>query len=217
MKPAAGRFFPRASGLAFLMSILAAAAAFGQAGSLYGASVEESAILVRVLNAGAPGPVSLKVGAQTLVARETGEASPYKPIAADIYMLPYGGKLVEFLPETSSYYTIVALPAGLVILKDTRHGDAAKAQLYFYNLGAGKAELRVADGSLVVIPAVESGASAQVAINAVSVSVAAFRAGKKAGNDLALRMARGSSYAVVLVDLSGSPRAFLVEAVVARD
>jgi len=217
MKPAAIGL--HAKTFAFMLVLLAAGLpCFAQAGSLYGASVEESAILVRVLNAGAPGPVTLQVGAQKLVAQAAGQASPYRPIAADIYMLGYLGKSWEFLPDTGSYYTIVAGPSGLTFFKDVRHGDATRAQLYFYNLGSsGTAELRTADGSITLVAALPPGESAQVAVNPVSVSVAAFRSGKKAGDGISLRLVRGSSCAIVLVDLAGSPRAFLVEASVAKD
>lgn len=189
-----------------------------QSGSLYGASVSESAVKVRLVNTGAQGPVSLYVGAYKLAAQTAGEATPYLPVASDIYMFLYAGESYEFLPEVGTWYTIAALADKLVFLADPAHKDPARAQLFLYNLGgSGSAELRTADGSLTVVPAVAAAGNAQVAVNPVSVSLAVFRNGQKAGSDHALHLQRGASYGIFIYDSAAGPRSFLVEAVVGND
>jgi alginate O-acetyltransferase complex protein AlgF len=206
------------AGMLTLALALSPAAAWAQAPSLYGAGVAESAILVRLVNASSGGAHSLQIGAQTLEAEAFGAASAYKPVAADIYTLFYGGKRYEFLPETKSYYTIVALDSGLAILKDTRHADPARAQLYFYNMSDGAAaDLKTADGSLTVLPAVAARSSAQAAVNPISLKLAAFRGGVRAGGEHALSMARGSSYALFLALKNGAAQSFIVTATVQAD
>ncbi len=207
----------KAGFLALALGLLPAMA-FAQAPSLYGAGVAESAILVRLVNASGGGALSIPIGAQTLEAAGFGSASAYKPVAADIYTLFYGAKRFEFLPETQSYYTIVALDGGLVILKDTRHADPARAQLYFYNMGANAAaDLKTADGSVAILPAVALRSSAQVAVNPVSLKIAAFQAGARVGGEHALSLARGSSYALFLALQGGSARSFVITASVQAD
>lgn len=196
----------------FLSASLAAA----QAPSLYGASVEESAVVVRVVNASSA-PISFRVGAQTLSAQAFGQASAYKPIAADIYTLSHAGKRWEFLPESSSYYTLVALDDRLLIFKDVRHGDPAKAQLYFYNLCArGGVELKTADGKTRILGPLDAMASAQAAVNALGFKAAAY-AGQLLGAACELSLKRGESWAFFVADTAAGPKAFTVQASVARD
>lgn len=203
-------------GLLAVFALFAAAPLWAQAPSLYGAGVEESAILVRAVNAGTS-PVELRIGAQLLAAASFGDATPYKPIAADIYTLFHAGKRWEFVPDLSSYYTLVALPDRLVILKDQRHEDPAKAQLYFYNLMAsGGLELKTADGSVRILGPLGALSSAQVAVNALSVPVAVFGTAKL-GQNVTLNLTRGSSWSVFVADTAGGPRVFAVTASVDSD
>ena len=194
------------------------ALAWAQAPSLYGSGVAESAIVVRLVNASSGGAQSLQIGAQTLDAAAFGSASAYKPVAADIYTLFYGGKRFEFLPEIKSYYTIVALDSGLVVLKDARHTDPARAQLYFYNMSAdAAADLKTSDGSVTVLPAVAPRSSAQVAVNPLTLKLAAFQSGLRVGGEHALSMSRGSSYALFLALKNGVAQSFIVSASVQAD
>jgi len=192
--------------------VLAAAPAMAQSRSIYGGGVDADAALVRLVDAGAPGEVELWLGAETLKAGALGEATPYRAVVADVYMLGYLGKRYEFMPEPGSLYTVAATAGGLVVLEDERHDDPARAQLYFYNLGAAPAELRTADGSVLVAGPCAPGGSAQVAVNPVQVGLAAYSGGAKAGEPLRLRLERGASYSVFVYPGSSGPAAFSVKA-----
>ncbi|TFG81276.1 MAG: hypothetical protein E4H20_10145 [Spirochaetales bacterium] len=113
---------------------------------------------------------------------------------------------------------MVALATTLVILRDERHVDPARAQLYFYNMASGaETELKTANGKTGVLDRIAFGTSTQVAVNAVTVTLAAYRSGVKLGGDLELRMTRGSSYSFFLADGPSGPRTFAVTASVEKE
>jgi hypothetical protein len=79
------------------------------------------------------------------------------------------------------------------------------------------ADLKTADGSVAILPAVPPRSSAQVAVNPVSLKIAAFQAGARAGGEHALSLARGSSYALFLAVQGGAAKSFVVTASVQAD
>lgn len=191
---------------------IAVAPASAQSRSIYGSGVDADAALVRLVDAGASGEVELWLGAVTLAVTKPGEATPYRPVVADIFMLSYLGERYEFMPEPGALYTVAATAGGLVVLEDERHDDPARAQLYFYNLGAAPAELRTADGSVIVIGPCAPGGSAQAAVNPVQASLAAYSGGARAGAPVALRLERGASHSVFAYPGASGPAAFAVKA-----
>ncbi len=203
--------------LAFAFALAPIVPVHPQSRSIYGAGVDEDAALVRLVDAGASTALSLRVGGIVLSTSKAGDSTPYRPVAPDIYMLSYAGKRLEFLPETGLWYTIVATSRSLLVLTDEKHLDASRAQLYFYNLAQANLELRTADGSVRVLGPLSAGSSAQVAVNPITASLAAYCDGKKAGADIELRLDRGSSYSVFSHDSPSGIRSFLVKAVASAE
>jgi alginate O-acetyltransferase complex protein AlgF len=198
--------------MALLLAIAALSPAHPQSRSIYGGGVDEDAALVRLVDAGAASPVSVRIGGITLSVAGAGDSTPYRPVAPDIYMLTYAGRRFEFLPETGGWYTIVAASRSLLVLSDEKHLDAARAQLYFYNLAQAPLELRTADGSTRVLGPLAAGSSAQASVNPITVKLAAYGDMKKAGADIDFRLERGSSYSVFTHDSPAGIRTFAVKA-----
>jgi hypothetical protein len=73
-------------------------------------------------------------------------------------------------------------------------------------------ELKTADGSTKVLGPLAAGSSAQAAVNPVTVKLAAYGDGKKAGADIGFRLERGSSYSVFTHDSPAGIRTFSVKA-----
>lgn len=203
--------------IALALALTAPTCPSAQSRSVYGAGLDEGAAMVRLVNAGAPGPARLSVGAVELSAKKPGDASPYRPAVPDIYMLGEGKAAVEFLPEPGGWYTIAAGPLGLAVFQDERHRDPAKAQLYLYNLTKAPVELKTADGKAKALGPVQPGSSGQVAVNAVKIALAAFSPGGKLGTDLALTLERGASYSVFAGEGPGGPVSFAVKASAASE
>lgn len=187
-----------------------------QSPSLYGSSVAESAIVVRLVNASTRAQ-KLEIGAQVLEASGFGQASAYKPVAADIYTLMFAGKRIEFIPQKSSYYTLIALDDRLLVLKDQKHSDPARAQLYFYNLtGMDGLELRTADGAGRILGPLSSMDSTQAAVNALSFDAGVY-ASAILDRPVNLRLVRGESLAVFVAETAQGMRVFSIQARVAAD
>lgn len=194
---------------------------YGQSGSLYGASVDESAILVRVINGRTTGPVQLRVGAHRLSAQNPGDVSGYVPIPADVFILRYENQTIEFLPEPQTLYTLLAYDRGIRILRDTPHRDPARAQIYLYvspslsSAGVQSLELRTSDGNQGIIAPTEPGSSTSIAVNPLTISVATFQVSSSSNSQgsrlhwappIELSMARGQSYTLVaFVTPTGQP------------
>lgn len=206
-----------ATALAFAFASASIVPVHSQARSIYGAGIDGEAALVRLVDAGASAALSVRIGGIVLSTTKTGDSTSYRPVAPDIYMITYAGKRLEFLPETGSWYTIVATSHSLLVFTDEKHLDPARAQLYFYNITQAALELRTADGSARVLGPLPPGSSAQVAVNPIAVSLAAYGEGKKAGSDIELRLDRGSSYSVFTHDSPSGTGSFLVKAVASAE
>ncbi|NCN05029.1 MAG: hypothetical protein GW949_05315 [Spirochaetales bacterium] len=182
-----------------------------QSGSLYGASLDESAILVRLINTRTDGVgVSVRMGSLRLSAGVPGDATPYHPITADIFLLRYQGAGTEFIPQTDTIYTLLAGDAELSIMIDTPHNDPLRAQVYGYNppgVSSTSLAFGTADGSTLIFPNIDSGNSQSLGVNALSIELGVF-----AVNEISevqtpplararVEMARGSSYSLIPVRL----------------
>lgn len=204
-KPMARTCNTRILMLLFLLTFLFASQAplISQTGSLYGASVSESAIFVRLLNARSDGPVQLRLGPARLLTQNPGDMTPYHPVSADLYILRYLGAAIEFIPRTGTLYSIVADDQGLTILSDQPHTDPARTQIYFYNPAVnalGALSLRTLDGQTIVIDSVAPGLSRYVLVNPLTIELALFdEDGQKRSPDLPFTMSRGESIAVLAV------------------
>lgn len=189
-----------------------------QTGSLYGATVDESAILVRVLNGRTSGSVQIRIGAHRLSAPNPGDATSYVPIPADVFMLRYENQSIEFLPQVQTMYTLLAYDRGIRIMEDSPHRDPARAQIYFYvspNLSfqdIQSLELKTTDGNQSIISPTIPGSSNSIAVNPLSISVAAFISDNTPdsrvpwADPIELAMARGQSYTLLaLVHANGQP------------
>ncbi|PKL26089.1 MAG: hypothetical protein CVV47_02870 [Spirochaetae bacterium HGW-Spirochaetae-3] len=198
--------------LAIVVAASAATPASAQSRSIYGGGVDEEAVLVRLVDAGAAEAVTLRLGAVSLSTSAPGDATPYRQIAADIYMLTYLGERYEFLPEPGSFYTIAALDDRLEILSDVKHVDPARAQLYFYNLSPAAAELKTGDGSVSVAGPCPSDSSAQAPVNPVRITLAVFAGGTRLGEPVSLRLERGASYSIFAYGKPGNIDSFSIKA-----
>lgn len=191
---------------------------WAQSRSIYGSGVDEAAVLVRLVNAGAPVETKLRIGALTLNASASGSSTPYRPTVADIYTLTFNGKRYEFMPEPGGYYSIVITAKSLTWFPDHKHLDPAKTQLYFYNVTATKdLELKTADGATKVLGPCDPASSAQVAVNPVQVQFAVYSGSKKLGPDIAPKLERGASFSFFAFEHPTGIQAFLIKATVSAE
>lgn len=201
--------------VALTTGILALTAmASAQSRSIYGGGVDEETAMVRLVDAGAAGAVELRLGAVSLATVAPGDATPYRQTVPDIHVITYLGKRYEFMPEPGTFYTLAALADRLLVFEDVRHVDPARAQVYFYNLGANAAELMTADGSSTVAGPCPAGSSAQVAVNPIRITVAAYASRTRLGEPVALRLERGASYSVFACAGPVGPAVFAVKATI---
>jgi alginate O-acetyltransferase complex protein AlgF len=185
-----------------IFAVLFSSSAFAQSGSLYGLSLDESAILVRVANLRSEGAASLRLGSSRLIAQEPGDVTAYLAVAADLYILRYQGENLEFIPRQGTIYTIVAGDSDLILLEDQAHDDPLRCQLYVYvQTAAGVTgtplSLKTADGSTALLENIAPGSSAAIAVNPVAIELALFDdTGRKVSADFDPMMARGASIAI---------------------
>jgi len=204
--------------LATVFALASTLPLWAQSRSIYGSGVDEAAVLVRLVNTGAPVETKLRIGALTLNATAPGSSTPYRPTVADIYTLSFGGKRYEFMPESGGYYSIVITAKSLLLFTDQKHLDPARAQLYFYNVTATKGlELKTADGATKALGPCDSGVSAQIAVNPVQVQFAVYSGSKKLGADIAPKLERGASFSVFAFDDPAGVQAFLIKATVSAE
>lgn len=178
-----------------------------QSGSLYGASLEESAIAVRLVNLRSQGTASFRIGAIRLSSEAPGTATGYVPISADLYILRYEGQNQEFIPESGNFYSIVAGDGELIILRDDQHDDPYKSQIYAYvqpGFSSDNVSLSTADGAIAVLPSVGSGNSANVIVNPLQVRLQFTDAqGTPVGPEFDVSLQSGESTSIFLYRRDG--------------
>jgi alginate O-acetyltransferase complex protein AlgF len=202
--------------LALVVAVLAPASAAAQQ-SVYGPEVAGNTAFVRFVNA-LPGasPQSFELGATTFDALAYAAVSPYRPVTPDIYQLDISDNQLEIIPEAGTYYTILCTPKGISALKDPTHVDAARAQLFLYNVGSfASLDLKTADGKTGVIMGVKPNASGVKVVNAVSASLAVWNGAKRVAALGALALSRGSSFSVFVIGDGAGAKVFAVKASVA--
>ncbi len=173
-----------------------------QSASLYGLSLDDSAILVRLINLRSQDSVSLRLGANRISLDAPGDISTYYPIPADVFILRHHGENTEFLPQQGTVYSILLFDDSLEILEDQAHNDPIRCQLYVYSGSyQQKLSLRTADGNQTLISDIDAGRSSFVSVNPVSVELAIFsQDGRRISEAFDPAMSRGDSIAIALRD-----------------
>ncbi len=186
--------------VAVCIVLFLAAAAFGPLGaapqSVYGPSAPGDSAFVRVVSL-LPDPVRVSLGATRIGPVSYGTVSSYQPVVPDIYEVRAGGQELEVVPKSGAYLTVACTPQGIILFDDPPHTNPARVQVFLYNLtGIARLDLKTADGKTAVIAGVKTGDSAQVVVNAVTVSLAVYNGTTlvKAMGSIALQ--RGASYSV---------------------
>jgi hypothetical protein len=201
------RSFIRYTVLVASAAIFSVSSLIAQSGSLYGMSLDESAVLVRVINLRSEGAASLRLGSDRITAAEPGSVSSYFNVAADLYILRYQGDNREFIPRQGTIYSIIAGDDGLDILADEPHSDPLRCQIYAYVAPGAQAgngwdegiSIRTADGGTVLIDAIRPGTSGAVAVNPVAVELAVFSPeGRRVSEVFDPGMNRGASIALTI-------------------
>jgi alginate O-acetyltransferase complex protein AlgF len=171
-------------------------------GGVYGPQAPQNAGFVRLVHGAAGrGTVELPVGPLRLGPIGFGEATPYRPLRAGISVLRSGAAEAELIVRPDSYTTVILTREGFSVITDERHTDPARAQLVLYNAtDLEPASLIVAPDGPPVIEGVAEGAAAPRAVNAVTVDLAVRAAGTVAARLGALRLTRGDSFAVFLLE-----------------
>jgi alginate O-acetyltransferase complex protein AlgF len=185
--------------------------------SVYGPDVPGDTAFVRFVNAipGSP-PQSFELGATSFDPLAYAAVSPYKPVTPDIYQLEASDNQLEIIPESGAYYTILCTPKGLTALKDPTHVDAARAQLFLYNVsGFASLDLKTADGKTGVIVGVKPNASGVKVVNAVSASLAVWNGSTRVAALGNVGLTRGSSFSVFVIGSGAAAKVFAVKASVA--
>lgn len=206
--------------LMVVLSIAAVSVVSAQSRSVYGAGLDESAALVRLVNAGPTASSTLtplRIGGVTLSAPRPGDVTAYRPLALDIYTISWAGKRREFQPESGCFYTVVIWAGGLAVLGDTKLDNPAKAQLALYNFASGKqVDLKTSDAATRIVGPVVTGNVASVLVNPVQVGMAVFAGSDRIADAGTIRLERGAAYSVFVTD--GEPgsgqRAFVAKATV---
>ena len=164
--------------------------------SVYGPSTPGDSAFVRVLSL-LPDPVRISLGATRIGPVAASSISSYQPVVPDIYVVRAGGRELEVVPKSGTWLTIACTPKGILLFSDPPHTDPARAQVFLYNLTTlPSLDLRTADGKTTVLAGVKSGASAQVVVNAISVSLALYNGSTLVTQVGSLALQRGSSFSV---------------------
>jgi alginate O-acetyltransferase complex protein AlgF len=197
-----------------LVTVLVVAGPLGAQGprSVYGPSAPGDSAFVRVVNL-LPDPVRVSLGATRIGPVTVSTVSSYEPVVPDVYQVRAGGNEREVVPQSGAWLTIACTRQGIVLFTDPPHTDPARAQVFLYNLSSlPSLDLKTADGKTAVIGGVAKEASAQVVVNAVTVTLAVFSGATRVGDAGKLPLARGSSYSVFAVDTGKGVQVLTVKA-----
>jgi alginate O-acetyltransferase complex protein AlgF len=209
----------RRFGLRFIPLLLLAMIslpAFGQEG-LYGAGAPDDAAVVRVVHASAhEDEVSTSIGGADFGPLAYAAASPYRPIAPDLYMLSIADLTAELVAEVGAYYTIVLRPDELLVFEDAEHTDPARAQVFLYNLSSLPEVKLVANGGPTDVTGfVAPGKSEEAVVAAVPVELTLVAGDDEIEPIGDPGLERGESYSVFVITADEDVKVFLVQAEVA--
>ena len=185
--------------------------------SVYGPSAPGDSAFVRVLNL-LPDPVRVSLGATRIGPVAASTVSSYRAVTPDIYLVRAGGKQLEVVPKSGAWLTLACTPQGIILFDDPPHTNSARSQVFLYNLTAiPRLDLRTADGKTAVVPGVKSGGSAQVVVNAVSVTLSLFDNGALVKPVGTVPLQRGSSFSVFALGSGAGVSVLVVKADVKVD
>ncbi|MFW6288452.1 MAG: alginate O-acetyltransferase AlgF [Spirochaetota bacterium] len=190
----------------------------GQEEGLYGSGAPDDAAFVRLVNAGADGEVSTSIGGTELGPVPTGDASPYRPVAAGLYTVRAEGRTAELIAEDAAYYTVAITSDSLLVFEDPEHTDPAEAQLFLYNLSSRPALRLVAtERDTDITEELAAGESTQVTVTPVAVQLGLYSEATEleALGDPGLE--RGESYSVFAFDRDERIGAFVKQAQVVTE
>lgn len=181
--------------LTFLLGLSVLSTATAQDNGLYDPAPPANSAFVRVLNA-----PSATLGTRTVTAAK-GAASAYVVIPQGEFEAKLGTAGGKLKVEAGKFYSVVASGNKLVLLTDQAADNRAKAVLALYNLSKSPTvDLKTADGKTTVVKGVKTGESGSRAVNGITVDLAAFSGAKTLGSLKAVKLERGSAYAVVVTD-----------------
>ena len=114
-------------------------------------------------------------------------------------------------PQPKSFFSVVLLPDGVVVVPDERHTDPARSQLVVYNLTEEVFDFVALEPEATLVAGVEPGKTAVRVVNAISVRVGAA-VGEDVVYDELLELDRGESYTLVVLGGEAPRAGFVVQA-----
>jgi len=195
---------------------------------LYAPVLPDDTALVRVINASgddfSPGedmPVFIDIGTTRVGPVSSGSGSVYYPVRPGVYVIFANGFREPLTAATKTFHTILITADGINNLRDTHHDDPLRSQLILYNLTSGPLRLDAIVPAAPLLDEVGTGEAGSIVINAIPVTVAAFRgalAGAQAESldryEATLHLERGESYALVVTQNGPGLTGFVVTAAV---
>ena len=187
-----------------LIAIIISANALAQHDGLYPEPPPANAAFVRVIHAFAgTGAISASVGDRVYPELAFQEASDYYVVLEGEHQVKIADDGQEISLSAGTFYTL-AVTAGeegphITLIEEAIANNAAKALLSLINLSHEVVDLRLADGSMMVLEAVESMGIASIEVNPISVSLAVFAAEEPIAVFEDLQLQR-SVYTAVAID-----------------
>lgn len=194
--------------LALLVLLLPALALAG----LYGPEAPADAAWLRVVNAGAPGGVAVRVGSDASQVLGFGQATRYVLVAPGSVRVDVGGEVLDVEVGPESFTTVAAVGDGARVIADPALRDVSRGLLGLLNLTDRAAlDLVVPDGP-VVVPAVPPGFHDAVTVAEATTELAVADGGALVARLEARTYARGAAHVVVVAETAEGLAAFVLTA-----
>jgi hypothetical protein len=183
---------------------------------LYGGAAPVDAAWVRAVNAEASGGLGIRIADGPLEVIALADATAYRLVAPGSVSVDLGGEPLSVEVEAGAFVTVVAAPAGPLVIEDEPLVDVSRGLLALYNLTTFAAlELVVVDGPSVVAD-VAPGSQAAVMVSEAEVALE-VRSGEQVVGTLETRLfERGVAHSVLVVEGPDGPIVRYVRAVAAE-
>jgi hypothetical protein len=183
---------------------------------LYGGAAPVDAAWVRAVNAEASGGLGIRIADGPLEVIALADATAYRLVAPGSVSVDLGGEPLTVEVEAGAFVTVVAAPAGPLVIEDEPLIDVSRGLLALYNLTTFAAlELVVVDGPSVVAD-VAPGSQAAVMVSEAEVALE-VRSGEQVVGTLETRLfERGVAHSVLVVEGPDGPIVRYVRAVAAE-
>jgi hypothetical protein len=183
---------------------------------LYGGAAPVDAAWVRAVNAEASGGLGIRIADGPLEVIALADATAYRLVAPGSVSVDLGGEPLTVEVEAGAFVTVVAAPAGPLVIEDEPLVDVSRGLLALYNLTTFAAlELVVVDGPSVVAD-VAPGSQAAVMVSEAEVALE-VRSGEQVVGTLETRLfERGVAHSVLVVEGPDGPIVRYVRAVAAE-